>query len=146
MATTAAFQTYRSNRLVYLLTADAMGGAVTIPNDAGATPDLQTDTAAEGGLLRQMILARLNGYGAVAAGALNQAQARSIFQGENGAAVGNAMIPRAATKIVDRTGTTEWIVDWNVDGDGDPVVTITATAAAGTALLEISVPGAIGST
>jgi hypothetical protein len=145
MATTAALQIARANRLEYLVTADAMGGALTIPNDAGVTPDLQTDTVGVGGLLRQMILARLNGYGAVAAGALSQAQARSIFQGEAAAAVGNAMIPRAQTFVQPRTGATAWIVDWNVDGAGDPVCVVTATAAAGTAILVIEVPGAIGS-
>lgn len=146
MATVASAPIARANRLQYLLTADAMGGAVTIPNDGGVSPDLQTDTAASGGILRQMILARLNGYGAVAAGALTQAQARAIFTGQATAAIGNAMIPRAKTSIIDTTGATEWIVDWNVDGAGDPVVVATATAAAGTALLVIEVPGMIGST
>jgi hypothetical protein len=143
MATTVALVLARPNLLRYLATADAMGGLATIPNDAGVTPDLQTDTATVGGPVRNMIVARLNGYGAIAAGALNQAQARSVFCGD-GAGAGNANIPRGRLDVIPRTGVTTWIVDANVDGGGDPTIEVTASAAAGTAYVELSCPGAIG--
>lgn len=143
MATTAALVFSSPNVLRYLLTADAMGGAVTIPNDAGASPDLQTD--ASPGPLKRMFQARLTGYGTIPAGALTQAQARSIVAGDNtGASCGNSNIQRGKIQVVDRTGTTEWIIDVNVDGAGDPVIAVTATAAAGTAYVEITAPGTIG--
>ncbi len=143
MAVTGALAIARPNLLRYLLTSDAMGGALTIPNDAGATPDLQTDTVGIGGPIRAMILARLNGYGALAAGALSQAQARSIFLGD-GSAAGNANIVRGRVTITPRSGAATWIVDANVDGAGDPTIVATATAAVGTAYLDIDAPGVIG--
>lgn len=143
MATTVALALARPNLLRYLATSDAMGGAATIANDGGATPDLQTDTASVAGTVRNMILARLNGYGALPAGALNQAQARSIFCGD-GAAAGNANVPRGSLNVIPRSGTAAWIVDANVDGQGDPTIVVTATAAVGTAYVELSTPGAIG--
>lgn len=143
MAVTAALALARPNLLRYLATSDAMGGALTIPNDAGATPDLQTDTVGVAGTVRNMILARLNGYGALPAGALNQAQARSIFAGD-GSAAGNANVPRGQLLVTPRSGTAAWIVDANVDGGGDPTIVVTATAAVGTAYVDLSTPGAIG--
>ena len=144
MATTAALATSRANSLRYLVTASGDGAALTIPNDAGATPDLQTDSAGFGASLRQMILSRLNGYGALAPGARSQAEARSMFMGD-GSSAGNANVPRAETFVTPRTGTAVWIVDANVDGGGDPTIVITPTAAVGTAYLDITVPGMIGS-
>lgn len=145
MATTAALASSRANSLRYLITSSGDGAALTIPNDAGATPDLQTDSAGFGGPLRQMILSRLNGYGALAAGAKTQAQARSMFMGD-GSAAGNANIPRAETTLTPRTGlTVTWLIDANVDGDGDPTIVVTPSAVAGTAYLDITVPSMIGS-
>lgn len=144
MATTAALASSRANSLRYLVTSTGDAAVLTIPNDAGVTPDLQTDSAGFGGPLRQMILSRLNGYGALAAGARTQAQARSMFMGD-GSAAGNANIPRAECTITNRTGAVNWLVDANVDGDGDPTIVVTPSAVAGTAYLDITVPGMIGS-
>jgi len=144
MATTFALALARANSLRYLATADGAGPAAgTIPNDAGATPDLQTDTVA--GPIKNMALARVNGYGALPAGvALTQANARSIFFGD-GSSAGNANVPRAETTVVARTGVATWLVDANVDGGGDPVIVVTPSAITSTAYVDITVPGVIGS-
>jgi len=142
MATTFALALARANSLRYLATASGDGAAGTIPNDAGATPDLQTDSVA--GPVKNMVLARVNGYGALPAGALTQANARSIFFGD-GSSAGNANVPRAITRVIPRTGAATWIIDANVDGGGDPVLIVTPTAAVGTAYVDITVPGVTGS-
>ena len=60
MAVTAALVHASANKLRYLLTQDgAAGTTVTIANDAGATPDLQTDASLDP--LRAVMRARLDG-------------------------------------------------------------------------------------
>jgi hypothetical protein len=138
MTVTAARQFNTKNTIVYLFTHDGgAGDAATIPNDAGASPDLTTD--AEGGLLKAIMTARTNGYGAFAAGALNQAQARALlFSMDPSNVFGTDNIARARCATLTMTGVDDWVLDANVDGQGDPVLTATkTTTAAGTFLVTI---------
>lgn len=128
MATTAALAFAGNNRLRYLITDDAMGGTVTIPNDGGATPDLLTDSLP--GPLKQIFQARTNGIGTIAPGALTQAQARALLLSDAQAAnVGNSRVPRAICMWTPRAAGTAAEIDANVDGQGDPVVAVTVGAA-----------------
>ena len=130
-------------RLRYLATSggEVLGGTGTIPNDGGATPDLLTDlTASFENLhaLRACVRARLDGYGTIGSGTpLTQAQARALFLSDNTVSVGNNTLMRAVTTVTTRTGTASWSVDANVDGQGDPVVAVTASVAAGDAYVDI---------
>lgn len=138
MTVTAALISATKTQLAYLITHDGgAGDAVTIPNDAGVSPDLQTD--ATGGILKAMMRARVNGYGAFAAAALTQAQARALLQSNDPTSVfGTSNIMRARTWLTTTTGLANWSVDANVDGGGDPVLAVTkAATAAGTAILYI---------
>ncbi len=142
MAATAALVFQGHNHLRYLITGDEAGGTVTIANDAGATPDLQTDALA--GPLRAIARARLDGIGTIAAGALNQAQARALLLADGSTSVGNINVPRAITTITSRGAAGTASCDANVDGGGDPVVSATV-AADEIAYLDIQyVEGAIG--
>lgn len=126
------------NQLAYLIVHDGgAGDAVTIANDGGVSPDLQTD--AEGGLLKAMMTARVNGYGAFAAGALNQAQARALLLSNDPSNVfGTDNIARARCFLTTTIGLANWSVDANVDGGGDPTLVVTkAATAAGSAILYI---------
>ena len=125
-------------QLAYLIVHDGgAGDAVTIPNDAGVSPDLQTD--AEGGILKAMMRARVNGYGAFAAAALTQANARALLLSDDPAnTFGTDNIARARCFLTTTIGLANWGVDANVDGAGDPVLAVTkAATAAGTAILYI---------
>jgi hypothetical protein len=150
MALTATLVESTANRLRYLLeNTSPPGTTVTIANDGGASPDLQTDLATDpSGPLRKIIRARLDGIGTIAAGTpLTQAQARDILNSDGGgASVGNNAVPRAICKVTPRaagtTGVANWAVDVDVDGDGDPVVVITTQDAGfgdGDAYLDIHV-------
>jgi len=142
--------------VVYLLTQDgvvssppvAADGLVTIPNTVGgATPNLDIDTIVNtggaGGLpLNRLVDVRNTGYGPIAAGAINQAQARALFMRNDVAAavLTNFLINRAYSVITPRLGMIVWGVDWNVDAQGDPVCEVrSATGTAATAMLKISV-------
>lgn len=125
-------------QLAYLIVHDgAAGDAVTIPNDAGASPDLQTD--AEGGVLKAMMQARVNGYGAFAAAALTQANARALLLSNDPSnTFGTDNVVRARCWLTTTVGLANWGVDANVDGGGDPTLVVTkAATAAGTAILYI---------
>lgn len=130
-------------RLRYLATQDgvissppvAADGFNTIPNDAGATPDLQTDILTAGGArgepsgglpLQVPIRARLDGIGPIVAGALNQAQARAIFNSDDNAiaVLVNQYVPRCQIRHDPRLGVIAWATDANVDGQGDPVIEV----------------------
>jgi hypothetical protein len=155
MAIVATLIDARENRLNYLLTQDgvissppvAADGLVTIPNTlGGATPDLYVDSTiagagANGPAISRPIRARLTGYGAVAAGALVQAQARALFVcGAVAAVMTNYIIQRNRVFITPRLGMIVWGVDINVDGQGDPVIECrSATGTAATAILDVVV-------
>ena len=127
-------------RLRYLLvnSGSPLGGSATIPNDAGATPDLRTDLANDpSGPMRAIARAGVDGIGVIAAGALTQAGARAILNSDNTGNVGNDYVPRAVMTLTARSGTAVFAVDANVDGDADPIVNITSSAAAGEAYLDI---------
>jgi hypothetical protein len=127
MANTAALVFQGHNHLRYLVTADEAGGAFTIANDAGASPDLQTDSLA--GPIKQIAQARATGIGTVAAGALTQAQARALLLADSAAAnVGGTKVPRCIVTATPRLTGIAMTVDANVDGDGDPIITGTITA------------------
>ncbi len=142
MAVTFALVENTPYRLRYLATSDTQGGIQggtgTIPNDGGATPDLLTDLANDpSGPLRAIVRARLDGIGTVAAGALTQAQARAALNSDGTVSIGNDLVPRAILRVISRSGSAVWAIDANVDGQGDPVVDVIATAAVGTAYVDI---------
>lgn len=136
------------NQLRYLISLNGNEGAasLTIPNDAGASPDLQTDVI--GGPLRSIARARIDGIGTIAAGtALTQGQARAILLGDDSTDVGNEKVPRAVCEITPRESAGVWSVDANVDGDGDPVIVVTVVSAAlRHAYLDVKFVGGIGTT
>ena len=144
-AATAQLVSQGHNQLRYLITGDEVGGTVTIPNDAGVSPDLRTD--AIGGPLREIVRAAIDGIGTIPpATPLTQAQARAILLADGVAAnVGNEKVPRAKCTITSRTATGSAFVDANVDGQGDPVVAATV-AADELAYLDIEFIGGIGTT
>lgn len=145
MAATAQLVFQGHNLLRYLITGDEAGGTVTIPNDAGASPDLRTD--AIGGPIRSIARARQDGIGTILpATALTQAQARALLLADGVAAnVGNEKVPRAKCSITSRTATGSAFVDANVDGQGDPVIAATV-AADEIAYLDVEFIGGIGTT
>jgi hypothetical protein len=156
MAIVALLADASENHLLYLCTQDgvvtspplAANGLVVIPNTlGGATPDLYVDStlaapnaAGAGGTpIARPIRARLTGYGAAAAGALNQAQARALFGcGVVGAVLSNYLVQRNRVFITPRNVAFAWAVDVNVDGQGDPTIEVrSATGTAGTAMLDV---------
>lgn len=134
MAATLTLANVSPNRLLYKLIHTA-GEASNIPNAGGASPDLLTDSQ---GAIHQIANARNVAYGTVGGAALTQAQARSLLLND-----GNVAKPQARTMVHGRAGAAAWDVDANVDGDGDPVLTITSSAA-GTCYVEIIIDAAIG--
>ena len=143
MATTAQLVLQGHNTLRYLLTSDEQGGAVTIPNDGGVSPDLRTDAIA--GPLREIARSRLDGIGILPPGARTQAQARAMLLADGAAAnLGNNKVPRALCKLTARSGDVGFI-DANVDGQGDPVLVATL-GADDVNYLDIIFIGGIGTT
>ena len=140
MAITVSLVESTPFRLRYLLvnSGSPLGGSATIPNDAGATPDLRTDLATDpSGPMRAIARAGVDGIGIIAAGALTQAGARAILNSDNTGNVGNDYVPRAVMTLTPRSGAATWAADANVDGGTDPVVDITSSAAAGECYLDI---------
>jgi hypothetical protein len=131
------------NHLRYLLTTLAEAGDNgTITTTGAVSPDLLTDSLF--GPLKEMAKAFTDGYGTLPAGVLTQAQARSIWLGDNTVSIGNANIQRSHVKVSPRTGATQWVVDANVDGGGHPTLLITSDGGGGSCYLDVEVPGAIG--
>lgn len=128
MPLTAVLVNSTPYRLRYLVTnTSPIAAALTIPNDAGATPDLRTDLAGDpSSALREIMEAGVNGIGTVAAGALTQAQARDLLLGDQTANVGNDLVPRAMVTITPRATTASWAVDVNVDAQNDPIINVIA--------------------
>jgi hypothetical protein len=148
MAITFALIDATPNRLLYRCMQDgvltsppvAADTLATLPNDAGATPDLRTDalngaTSVGSIPIFNIMAVRLNGFGPIAAGAITQAQARSLCASWDTPAAPavliNDLIGRCVTRITAvfdgtiavplNTATVSWSADWNVDAQGDPV-------------------------
>jgi hypothetical protein len=134
----------------------AADGFNTIPNDAGATPDLRTDAltgmaeAPEGSIggsgMLQIMRARLDGYGPLPAAALTQAQARALLAGRSlgvpGNALGALLIGRCYLHAQPRLGQAAWRLDANVDAQGDAVVEVRSqVGVAATAYIDIVFKG-----
>jgi len=152
MAITAALVEATGYMLKYLLTQDGVSAGsptvdsfLVIPNNGGATPDLRTDAltgaAAEGhGKLQEIIRARIDGYGPIAAGALSQAQARALLSSDDAtnAVLTNRNIMSCQMYVTPRTQVgsggvlvggqagsgAAWLCDATVDASGDPVVQV----------------------
>lgn len=146
MAITLSLRYATPDWLIYLAIQDgvissppvAADGLVTLPNDGGVTPDLQTDIlraktdppGAAGGVsglpLQDLIRARLDGHGPLGPGALTQAEARALFLSDNTGGILSDQVTRARTWITPRSseGSVQWAADANVDGDGDPVIEV----------------------
>ncbi len=152
MATTVTFALVYANgtRLRYLATASAIGDGI-LPNTAtavgvasGATPDLAVDAITGGpGKVWSCAFARFGGIGNLPPGALTQAQARACLNSDGLTAIGTANAPRAICRVNSRTLGAAWDCDVDVDGGGDPVVHLTASAA-GTAYLDIEAEPVVG--
>lgn len=142
------------NRIRYLLTY-AGAGALTITTTGGVTPDLRTNSLT--GPIKNLAKAVANGFGAFAAGAMDQDKARALWlsdwSGANPAPFTPADQPNplltAIATITPRNSTnTKWLVDADVDGSGNPILVIDVNSTVtdpSTAYLDIEVPGAIGS-
>lgn len=141
MALTATLVEQGNNRLRYLLVCDTTGTTtLNITTTGAATPDLRTDSLA--GPVKNCAKAAANGLGQIAAGALNQAQARAIWLADNSNNVQGTLLDRCQPKIESRSGAAGFTVDANVSG-GDPIVVVTADNV-GSAYLDIYEPNAIG--
>lgn len=143
MAMVATLVEQGHNRLRYLVTTDVTGAAsVNITDTGAATPDLLTDSVY--GPIKTCAKAVANGLGILAAGAKTQAQARAIWMADNSDTVlGNSKVPRCEAVLTIRGGTAAWSVDANVDGSGNPLLTVSANQT-GSAYLDVFSAGAIG--
>lgn len=134
MAATLTLASTSPNRLIYKLVHTG-AEASNVPNAGGASPDLSTDAL---GPIKQIATARTNGYGAIPAGALTQAQARALLLSDGASARAECIVT-----VSGRAGGAAWDIDANVDGEGDPILTATSSAA-GTCYIKIEFPAAIG--
>lgn len=121
------------NRLRYLCVSD--GGPLltaTIPNDAGVSPDLRTDSGTFAGPIFQIARVRQLGLGIITVGTrLNGGMARAFLCDDGSTNVGNSFVPRTRMWITPRTNASVvWTADAGVNGPGDPVVTVTAESQA----------------
>lgn len=133
------------NRLIYQMTTDGSATAGTLTTTGAASPDILTDiqTVAPGPIAK-CALAFTNGFGALAAGAKTQAQARAIWLSISPAANINGTLATAQCRATPQTAATVFAIDANVDGGGHPTIVATPSAVAGVGLLEIAVHGPIG--
>lgn len=153
MAVTAAIVFVGHNSLRYLLVQDGAGGTTaTITSTGAATPDLKTDSVA--GPIKNLANAFENGFGAFAAGALTQVQARALWLSDysgadpaSGDPAGSiSLIKTAICQTAPRTGATsiDWKIEANVDGGGHPTINITGPATAASCYLDVKIGNAIG--
>lgn len=146
MTITAALLYAKPNHLAYLITSTAGAGeSVYIESDGGPTPDLTTDTVA--GPLKQIANAT-TGYGKIpSTGLTTQAQAQALLLSANAASLVGPAVPTALCHLQPRTGGGwQFVVD-AVRGPSDsnaPGIQVRAPGAAGTAILIVEIPGAIG--
>jgi len=139
------------NKIVYLCTSEGspLGGTGTIPATGAVTPDLVTDAAYNGygeagsAALRRCVGSGLSGgNGIIAAGAFTQAFARALLMCDAGAlnasTIGGINTARARLNLVPRSGTAAWLVDVDIDGANIPEINVTASVAAGTCYLHVT--------
>lgn len=149
MTITASLILAKPNHMEYLIVADTGSGEVVyIESDGGATPDLLTDTVGIPGPLNAIARVKTNGYGLVTPGTLStQAKARALLLSDDAAALVGPNVPTAMCRLMPRTGGGwQFTVD-AVRGPSDaqaPGLAIAAPGAAGSAILIIEMPGAIG--
>lgn len=152
MAITATLVFAAHNRLRYLLTTTSTGTDTgTITTTGGATPDVRTDLGTNQGPVLKLARAATDGFGIIAAGALTQGQARSLWLSDRAAGGAMPMIspnmtPTAVCKLVPQNGSTaNWFVDANVSG-GNPTINLTSigVGVSGGCYLDIEVPNQIG--
>ncbi len=146
MAITFALVEATTNRLRYLATQDGQAGvSANIPNDGGGTPDLLTDilsAAPNAGPLHRIINARNVAFPPLTGGALTQVEARALLLSDDPASsvLTNDNIGRCVVTITPRTGVQVWGVDADIDGQGDPILTVVSTitgASAATAYVDL---------
>jgi len=147
MAISATLVEQGHHRLRYLITAtDTSDLTITIPSTGGATPDLLTDTAGNGGSLRKIAKTFTDGYGKLAAGVQTQAKARALWLSDDPtglvANIGNNLVPRALCRLTPDTLITA-AVDASVDGGGHPQLDIQLSDT-GSVYLDVETPGTIG--
>jgi hypothetical protein len=138
MAVTFSIVKASPNHMRYLATATGAETGVLTCSGA-ATPDVQTD--APGGQLKTISKTVANGYGKLAAGALNQAQARALWASDDPTNLVGTNMPLAISTITPRSAITANL-DLNVSG-GNPTFNITFSGA-GSVYLDIYMPGGIG--
>lgn len=145
MAITITLVHQTANWLRYLV-AISGGGPLTanITSTGAATPDLQTDSIP--GPLKNLSKVVANGFGAFAAGAQTQAQARALWLSDwSGADPGNANTTTARCRITRRVGVDAALqIDANVD-TGSPILVITGVhTTGGEFYVDVEVPQAAG--
>lgn len=130
MAITFALVEATPYRLRYLATHDgAAGNSATIPNAAGATPDLRTD-APVGQPIRAI----------TSAAAASQAVARNLFEGIQAGATGIAAVYRAhlTTQLRSEATVVQWLATANSAG-GFPVIDVaTDSSVASTCYIDLA--------
>jgi hypothetical protein len=145
MAITAALVCQRPERQRWLLTQDgAAGGTITFTTvTAGAAPNIYAQ--APPGRIRLIAKVVENGYGSFAAGVQTQAKARALWLADRTAANPGSIerLQVARCEITPRTGTANpiWTVDANVDGGGNPILSVAGPATAADAYLDVEVEG-----
>ncbi len=157
MAVTITLVEQGHNNLRYLVSYDGTEGTGTsngITTTGVASPDLRTDSLA--GPIKKLARAVTDGFGNFAAGALNQAQARALWESNftsvnptapSGKAVVMPVTAKVSTIVYDLgTNGNQLVVDSNVDGD--PLIRAAVSGAvldqAAAWYLDVYVPGAIG--
>lgn len=155
MGLSASIVNVTPNELVYLIVnvstgeLDPLGTSVTITANETVSVgagDLCLDCIkntwgrAASAKLRRVCRAGLDGLGTVAAGAWTQVLARDLLNGNGASQAGSQLMPRAEIDLQPATGAAggpvcEALI--NVGVDGTPVVTITAAAVAGSAILRL---------
>jgi hypothetical protein len=139
-----------SNWLRYLYIEDGEGPTgATITTTGAVSPDIRTDSVGSGPL-KKLAKTVPDGFGQFAAGAQTQAKARALFLSDwtgIGGDPGNENQTTARIRIVPRVGVgAAWTADCNVDGGGNPTITISENQLAEprSAYIDIEVPQAIG--
>lgn len=151
MAVTAQLVSIGHNSLRYLITQDgAAGSTLTITSTGAATPDLLTDSVA--GPIKRLAKVIADGFGTFAAGVQTQAKARALWNSDFSAADptsgdpsgSQALLPTAVLSMQSQGSQLVATVDANIDGSGNPILTVTMIATATRAFLDVAVPSAIG--